>query len=265
MTTLTVGYSTCPNDTFIFDAMIHGKIDTEDLRFEPELADVENLNMCAFKQELDISKLSYHAYLFLRDQYALLNSGSALGHNCGPLLICKNDVNVRELPPARIGIPGKYTTANLLLMLYLKKRINAKNFLFSDIETALLNEEIDAGVIIHENRFTYEAKGLKKIQDLGEFWESRTKLPIPLGGIAVKKQFSFDLQQKIDRILKRSIQFAFDNPESSREYVRKHAQEMSDDVMRSHIALYVNKYTLDLGKTGHTAVERLLTESTGIL
>ncbi|KAB2879361.1 1,4-dihydroxy-6-naphthoate synthase [bacterium] len=265
MTTLTVGYSTCPNDTFIFDAMIHGKIDTEDLRFEPELADVENLNMRAFKQELDISKLSYHAYLFLRDQYALLNSGSALGRNCGPLLISKKVVNIKNLTPAHIGIPGKYTTANLLLQLYLRKKIDAKIFLFSDIETALINGEIEAGVIIHENRFTYEAKGLKRIQDLGEFWESQTKLPIPLGGIVVKKQFSVDLQQKIDRILKRSVQFAFDNPESSREYVRKHAQEMSDDVMLSHIALYVNNYTLDLGKTGHTAVERLLTVSSDIL
>ncbi|MBL7994022.1 1,4-dihydroxy-6-naphthoate synthase [bacterium] len=265
MTTLTVGYSTCPNDTFIFDAMIHGKIDTEDLRFEPILEDVENLNMRAFKEDLDISKVSYHAYILLRDQYALLNSGSALGHNCGPLLISKKVVNMKNLEPSRIGIPGKYTTANLLLQLYLRKKIDAKIFLFSDIESALLNGEIDAGVIIHENRFTYEAKELKKIKDLGEYWESETKLPIPLGGIVVKKQFSVDVRQKIDRILKRSVQFACDNPESSRGYVEKHAQEMNKNVIQSHIALYVNDYTLDLGKTGHAAIERLVTVSSDIL
>lgn len=265
MTVLSIGYSTCPNDTFIFDAMIHGKIDTEDIRFEPVLEDVENLNQRAFREVLDISKISYHAYVYLQTKYALLNSGSALGHNCGPLLICKNNVNISEVPPTRIGIPGKYTTANLLLQLFLKKKIDARAFLFSEIETALLKEEIDAGVIIHENRFTFEAKGLRKIQDLGEFWESKTRLPIPLGGIVIKKKLGEEFLKKMNRILKRSVQFAFDNPESSRDYVKKHAQEMNESVMQNHIQLYVNAYTLDLGETGKKAVERLITASNDLL
>ena len=265
MTKLSIGYSTCPNDTFIFDAMVHGKIDTEGLRFEPVLEDVESLNGRAFHEDLDVTKVSYHAYLYIREKYALMHSGSALGHNCGPLLICKNMVNVHELPSSRVGIPGKYTTANLLLQLYLKKKIQAKIFLFSDIEAALLNEEIDAGVIIHENRFTYETKSLKKIQDLGEFWESQHQLPIPLGGIVIKKKFDEALRQKVDRVLKQSVQYAFDHPTASRDYVKKHAQEMDETVMQNHIALYVNAYTLDLGKTGRAAIERLIDVSREIL
>lgn len=259
--TLTIGYSTCPNDTFIFDAMIHDKIDTEGLRFEPVLEDVETLSGRAFRGELDITKISYHAYIYLLETYELLESGSALGHQCGPLLICKKEVNPHALKPDRIGIPGKYTTANLLLQLFLKKRMDARIFLFSDIEQALLTEDIDAGVIIHESRFTYETKGLKKIQDLGEFWESETGLPIPLGGITVRKTFDELLRQKINRILHRSVLYALNHPDSSRAYVRKYAQEMSEDVIQSHIGLYVNAYTLALGKKGRMAVERLITAS----
>lgn len=259
MKKLSIGYSTCPNDTFIFDAMVHGKINTEGLSFEPVLEDVEKLNTRAFQEELDITKISYHTWVYLQKSYSLLNSGSALGNNCGPILISKYELNPLQLVPEKIGIPGKFTTANLLLQLFLGKRMNAKEFLFSDIETALLNEEIDAGVIIHESRFTYEHKGLKKIQDLGEYWEKTTGLPIPLGGIVVRKELGTDLKDTIDRILKRSVQYAFDHPGSSRDYVKKHAQEMSEDVMNSHIALYVNAHTLDLGEVGNKAVSRLMT------
>lgn len=258
MKKLSIGYSTCPNDTFIFDAMVHGKIDTEGLEFEPVLEDVEKLNTRAFKGELDITKISYHALIYLQNSYSLLNSGSALGSNCGPLLISKHAIDPLQLAPEKIGIPGKFTTANLLLQLYLGKRLNAKEYLFSEIESALLNDEIDADVIIHESRFTYEQKGLKKIQDLGEYWETKSGLPIPLGGIAAKKELGSELEEKIDRVLKRSVQYAFDFPDSSQEYVKKHAQEMSQKVMQSHISLYVNAYTLDLGETGKKAIAHLL-------
>jgi 1,4-dihydroxy-6-naphthoate synthase len=257
----TLGYSTCPNDTFIFDAMVHHKIDTEGLEFKPLLEDVEKLNHRAFLEELDITKLSYHAYFYLQDKYKLLSCGSALGNNCGPLVISKNKVDPHTLHPSEIGIPGRYTTANFLLQLYMGKKLEAKEYLFSDIESALLRDEIKAGVIIHETRFTYASKGLQKIQDLGEFWEGRTQMPIPLGGIVVRKDLGQKFQEKIERILKRSVQFALDHPESSRNYVTEHAQEMSDEVMRRHIELYVNSYTLELGNTGRAAVDRMLNEA----
>lgn len=235
MKTLSIGYSTCPNDTFIFDAMIHHKVDTEGLSFEPLLEDVERLNHRAFREELDITKVSYHAFLYLEERYHLLNSGSALGHNCGPLLICKHTVDPHQLSPDQIGIPGRFTTAHLLLQLFLGKNLNAREYLFSEMEAALLRDEIKAGVIIHENRFTYQDKGLKKIRDLGEFWESRTQMPVPLGGILIRKSLDHSLRDKVDRVLRRSVQFAFDNPQSSLAYVRQHAQEMSEEVMRKHI------------------------------
>jgi 1,4-dihydroxy-6-naphthoate synthase len=262
---LTVGFSPCPNDTFIFDALIHHKIDTEGYEFTPILDDVEKLNQRAFRSELDITKTSYHAYIFLRDHYALLNSGSALGSHCGPLLIAKNPMDPEHLSEARIGIPGKYTTANLLLQLFLKKKLRCREYVFSDIENALLKDEIDAGVIIHESRFTFASKGLIQIQDLGEFWETHTHTPIPLGGIVMKKSLGPAEIAACDRILRRSVQFAMDHPDSSRDYVRRHAQELDDAVIQSHIALYVNPYTLDLGEAGKTAVDRLLREADEII
>ncbi len=258
---LTVGFSTCPNDTFIFDALVHRKVDTGGLEFIPVLEDVETLNRRALAGELDITKISYHAYTYVRDRYALLNSGSALGNKCGPLLIAKNKIAPETLEDLRIGIPGKYTTANLLLQLYLKRKLHCREFVFSEIEDALLENEIDAGVIIHENRFTYRSKGLIKIEDLGEFWESKTRLPIPLGGIVIKKELGQDALKAFDGILKRSVQFAFDHPASSKDYVKHHAQAMEDAIIQSHIELYVNAYTLDLGETGRAAVERLLEEA----
>ncbi len=254
---LTLGFSPCPNDTFIFDAMVHGKIDTEGLEFEVIMEDVEALNQMAFDGETAITKLSYHAYAYLTDRYVLLDSGSALGNNCGPLLISKKDFTLEEVDDLSIAIPGKYTTANFLLSLAFPNARKKEELLFSDIEASVLDGRKDAGLIIHENRFTYEEKGLKKIRDLGEFWETATQLPIPLGGIVVRRDIALDVQQKVNRVLRRSVEFALANPLATRYFVRQYAQEMDEEVMYQHIGLYVNDYTVSLGSTGRKAVQKL--------
>jgi 1,4-dihydroxy-6-naphthoate synthase len=254
---LTLGFSPCPNDTFIFDALLHGKIDTEGLRFEPVIADVEELNRRAFAGELHITKLSYHAYAWLVQRYVLLDAGSALGNNCGPLLIAKELPDEERLRAGRVAIPGKYTTANFLLSLAYPDLPNKVEMLFSDIESAVLSGEVLAGLIIHENRFTYQARGLKKIMDLGEYWEQSTGLPIPLGGIVIRRDLSPEVWQRVNRVLERSVRFAFEHPEESKNFVKKFSQEMEEEVMYSHINLYVNDFTVNLGGTGRTAVGRL--------
>ncbi|MDB4583086.1 1,4-dihydroxy-6-naphthoate synthase [Draconibacterium sp.] len=253
----TLGFSTCPNDTFIFDAMIHQKVDTEGLQFDVVLADVEELNKNAFAGAIDITKLSYHAYAYVADHYKLLNSGSALGYKNGPLLISKHQLYPDEVSDLKIAIPGKYTTANLLFSIVYPDVKDKKEYLFSAIEEAILDNEVDAGVIIHENRFTYEKRGLKKIIDLGEDWEKKTGNPIPLGGIVLHRKFDSEIQLKVNRVLKRSIEFAFGNPKSSYGYVKKYAQELNDEVIRKHIDLYVNNFTADLGTIGKRAVNTL--------
>lgn len=251
---LKLGYSPCPNDTFIFDAMVHHKIDTEGLEFEVILGDVEELNQRAFKSNLDITKLSYHAYAYLTDEYALLHSGSALGNNCGPLLISKSAITPEEVTSKTIAIPGKYTTANFLLSIAFPKATQKEAILFSDIEKKVLNEEVDLGLIIHENRFTYHERGLKKVMDLGAFWETKTGLPIPLGGIVVNRHLPSEIQQKVNRVLRKSVEFALKNPAQTLGYVEQHAQEMSHEVMMQHINLYVNDYSVDLGERGRKAI-----------
>lgn len=258
--TITLGFSPCPNDCFIFDAMLHGKIDTEGLEFKVFMEDVETLNQKAFRGELDVTKLSYHAYAHLVKEYQLLNAGSALGNNCGPLLISKNgDIsNLKSQNSSlKIAIPGKYTTANFLLSLAFPDAKNKVEMVFSDIEDAVLTGKVDAGLIIHENRFTYEQKGLKKIIDLGEYWETLAKAPIPLGGIVIKRSFPDDLKKKFDRVLRKSVEYAFANPKSSLNFVKANAQEMSEEVMYKHIDLYVNNYSVDLGVEGKRAVKLL--------
>lgn len=259
---LTLGFSTCPNDTFIFDAAVHNKIDTEGIEFELVLADVEELNKKAFEGKIDITKLSYHAYAYASQDYVLLNSGSALGRNNGPLLISKRKIYADEVNDLKIAIPGKYTTANLLLGIAYPKATNKKAYIFSDIENLILDNEVDAGLIIHENRFTYQAKGLKKIIDLGEFWETTTKMPIPLGGIVINRKHDVNIQKKVSNIIKRSIEYAYKNPLSSLPYIKQYAQEMSADVMQKHINLYVNKFSIDLGKEGKAAIKTLYNEAT---
>ena len=261
---LTLGFSTCPNDTYIFDAMIHGRIDTEGIEFEVIMSDVEELNRLAFAAEIDITKISYHAYAYIADSYLLLNSGSALGFKNGPLLISKYKVYPDEISNLKIAIPGKYTTANLLLGIAYPDHKNKKEYLFSDIEDVVLSGEMDAGLIIHENRFTYRQKGLKKVADLGEFWEAKTGMAIPLGGIVVNRKLSTEIQQKVDRIMKRSVEFAFENPKASYPFVKHHAQAMDDAVMQSHIELYVNEFTRELGLDGRNAVETLYREATAL-
>jgi 1,4-dihydroxy-6-naphthoate synthase len=258
---LMLGFSPCPNDTFIFDALIHHKIDTEGLEFDVSFDDVETLNRKAFSEKLDITKLSFHAYSYAAKQYVLLDAGSALGFGVGPLLISKREISKSEIENSKseilIGIPGKYTTANFLLSLAYPHAINKIEMLFSDIEDALLKDEIDLGLIIHENRFTYQNKGLKKVMDLGEYWENLTGCAIPLGGIVIKRNLPDDIKHKVNRVLRRSVEFAFQNPKSGLDFIRKHAQEMSEEVMYKHIELYVNKYSVNLGKEGRKAVRLL--------
>jgi len=266
---LTIGFSPCPNDTFIFDALIHHKIDTEGLEFEVFYDDVETLNQKAFRGELDITKLSYHAFAYAADKYILLDAGSALGFGVGPLLISDVEISISDMEKNQIrnskseirnpiiGIPGKYTTANFLLSLAFPDATNKKEMVFSDIENAVLDGRVDVGLIIHENRFTYQDKGLKKIIDLGDYWEKRTGCAIPLGGIVANRNLPADVQQKINRVIRRSIEFAFANPKSGVEYIRSHAQEMSEEVMYKHIELYVNQFSVDLGVEGKKAVKLL--------
>jgi 1,4-dihydroxy-6-naphthoate synthase len=258
---LKLAFSTCPNDTFIFDALVHHKIDTQGLTFELLLADVEELNNAAFEGQVDITKLSYHAYAYVSDNYTLLDSGSALGNNNGPLLISKYKIYPDEIEELNIAIPGKYTTANLLLSIAYPNSIYKKEYLFSDIEEVVLSNEMDAGLIIHESRFTYEKKGLIKIIDLGEYWEKKTKLPIPLGGIVVNKKLNKVIQLKINKLVRESIEFAFKNPDSSLNFIKKYAQEMDREVMHKHINLYVNDYSFDLGETGKKAIHTLYKEA----
>ncbi|RFZ82786.1 1,4-dihydroxy-6-naphthoate synthase [Mucilaginibacter terrenus] len=272
---LTIGFSPCPNDTFIFDALIHHKIDTEGLEFEVFYDDVETLNQKAFRGELDVTKLSYHAFAYAAEKYILLDSGSALGFGVGPMLIFKppfeGTVNVNSeldqsgdvsrladvVAGSKIGIPGKYTTANFLLSLAFPDATNKTEIVFSEIENSVINGTIDFGLIIHENRFTYQDRGLAKLIDLGDYWEKRTGCAIPLGGIVANRNLPADIQHKVNRVLKRSVEFAFANPKSGLEYIRSHAQEMSEEVMYKHIDLYVNEYSLDLGTEGKKAVKLL--------
>ena len=258
---LTLGFSPCPNDCFIFDAIVHHRIDLEGLEFDVHLADVEALNRAAFAGEADLTKLSYHAFAYCADRYVLLDAGSALGRSCGPLLISARPIAPEEVAAGglAIAVPGRYTTANFLLGLAFPKAQRKTEVLFSEIEGAVLEGRFDAGLIIHENRFTYEARGLKKIVDLGEFWERETGASIPLGGIVARRSLPPEVQQAVNRVLRRSVEYAFAHREASRPYVRAHAQEMSEEVMYKHIDLYVNEYSIDLGPEGKRAV-RLLFE-----
>jgi 1,4-dihydroxy-6-naphthoate synthase len=260
---LTLGFSPCPNDCFMFDAMVHRRIDLEGLEFDVRLADIEALNTSAFAGDVDVTKLSFHAYGYCADRYVLLDAGSALGRNCGPLLISKRPITTDEVAAGslRIAIPGKYTTARFLLGLAFPAARNTTEVLFSEIEGAVLDGTYDVGLIIHENRFTYGAKGLKKIIDLGEYWESETGAAIPLGGIVIRRALPEDVRQRVNRVMRRSVEYAFAHRTDSLPFVRAHAQEMSEDVMYRHIDLYVNDYSIDLGVEGRRAVEVLFSRA----
>jgi len=253
--------SPCPNDTFIFAPLILGKIDTGNIRFTFHLDDVEALNKEAILGSVDVTKLSFNAFTKLYHQYQLLTSGAALGNNCGPLLISKRPLLQKKIKDAVIGIPGMNTTAFLLLKYAFGQDLNVREMLFSDIEQALLDEKIDAGIIIHENRFTFGKKGLVEIMDLGEHWEQATKSPIPLGGIVVRRNLPEEIKLKIDALVTQSIHYAFEHPDEHMPFIQSHAQEMEEEVMKSHINLYVNEYSIHPGETGRKAILTLFKEA----
>jgi 1,4-dihydroxy-6-naphthoate synthase len=255
---LTLGFSPCPNDCFIFDALLHHKVDTEGLQFKPVMEDVESLNKKAFNQLLDISKLSFFAYASVLKKYTLLDAGAALGFGVGPLLVSKKKYSAKEINHLTVAIPGKHTTANLLFSLAYPLSKNKKEMLFSDIENAILTNHADAGVIIHESRFTYKEKRLKKIIDLGAWWEKKTNSPIPLGGIAIRKSIDLAIQKKVNRAIRRSVEYAFKNPASSKPFIKLHAQEMNSRVIQKHIQLYVNDFSISLGTQGRQAIRTFL-------
>ncbi|MEP6749506.1 MAG: 1,4-dihydroxy-6-naphthoate synthase [Bacteroidota bacterium] len=262
---LTLGFSPCPNDTFIFDALVNKKIDTGDLSFEVVLEDVQTLNKWAMDGILDLSKISYGVLPLVVKEYIVLNAGGALGKGVGPLLITKHETtdqgNINE---KTIAIPGENTTAHLLFSLAYPQAKKKKFMIFSGIEDAVIHGKVDLGVIIHENRFTYMLKGLKKVIDLGEYWEQQTQNPIPLGGIVIKRSIDYPIQKRIDLLIRQSVEYAFNNYPTLTDYVKQHSQEMEDHVMRQHIDLYVNNYSIDLGDNGKKAVKKLLSVFTQI-
>jgi 1,4-dihydroxy-6-naphthoate synthase len=259
-----LGFSTCPNDTFMFDALLHKRIDTEGITYEVVMADIFHLNQMALRGELDMIKISYNTYGQVKERYELLEAGSALGHDCGPLLISREPYSVEELVEKNlpVAIPGKNTTANLLLSFFAPNLSNRKEMIFHEVMPAVLSGEAAAGLIIHENRFTYADLGLRCMQDLGAYWEQQTGLPIPLGAIVAKKSLGAEVIAILNRQMRRSVEYAFAHPEQSMPFVRTHAQEMDEEVMKAHIELYVNNYSVELGEKGHAAVDELLKLST---
>lgn len=255
---LTFAFSPCPNDTFMFEALVHRRIDMPDLEFETALHDVEQLNKAAQEETYDVTKLSFNAYASLAEKYQLLQYGSALGRGCGPLLIAGRYMNPGEVSSARIAIPGFNTTAYFLLTHAYPEVSQCHEVVFSEVEDMVIRGKCDAGVIIHENRFTYQEKGLLKIADLGEIWENTTGHPIPLGAIAVKRSLSEKIKMRISKVIQSSINFAFQHPDTVMPYVRCHAQEMQDHVMKQHIQLYVNEDSRAISEAGKSAVHYLM-------
>ncbi|MDA8432137.1 MAG: 1,4-dihydroxy-6-naphthoate synthase [Nitrospiraceae bacterium] len=268
MTTLSLGYSPCPNDTFIFYALVHGRIDTGGIGFEEVLEDVETLNQMAREARLDITKASFHAFGYLRDDYCLLRAGGALGKGCGPLVVAREETDIRDLRGKTIAIPGRLTTAFLLLQTFdpsLKEKVIVMPF--DHIINAVRGGAADAGLIIHESRFTYRRAGLRKVIDLGDWWERETGQPIPLGGIFAKRSLGAAVIGKVDSLIRRSVEYAFGHRSEPVSYIRRHAQEIEDEVTNQHIDLYVNDYSLDIGQDGERAVEELFrrAEESGIV
>ncbi len=258
MREVTLGYSPCPNDTFIFYALVNGKIDSGDMKFREMLEDVETLNQMASRAELDITKASFHAFGHLRRDYCLLRSGGALGKGCGPLVVARNDCSMKDLKGKRIAIPGMLTTAFLLLMIFDPAfSENVKVMPFNEIVDSVKRGDVDAGLIIHESRFTYRRAGLTKVIDLGEWWELETGSVIPLGAILARREMGKDMIERIDGLIRKSIEYSFSNRAEPLAYIKRHSQEMEDEVVTRHIELYVNDYSLDIGDDGTRAVEEL--------
>jgi 1,4-dihydroxy-6-naphthoate synthase len=263
---LTLGFSPCPNDTFIFYALVHGKIPGAPV-FTEVLEDIATLNRMALQGALDATKISFHAFAHMRDRYCLLHSGGALGRGCGPLIVARDEFAPGDLAQKTIAVPGKFTTAALLLQLFAPEVKELRIMPFHEIMEKVQQGEVDAGIIIHESRFTYPKYGLREVVDLGKWWEETTGHPLPLGGILALRELGADLIGRIDRALRASVEYAHRRPDQVRGYVRDHAQEMEDDVMEAHIQLYVNAYTLDYEPDGEAAIEDLLAraEAAGIV
>ena len=257
MNPIKLGYSPCPNDTYIFYALVHDKLNNG-LILRETLADIETLNKMAASEELDVTKISFHAFAYLRNNYCLLHAGGALGRGCGPLLIAKNQVDIDTMHNFRVAIPGEMTTAALLLRLYNPSVKDLVVLPFNKIIEAVDRGDVDAGLIIHESRFTYQQYGLKSVIDLGEWWENTTGHPIPLGGILIRRDFGSERIREFDAALRASVEFAHSNSHLVRDYVSLHAQEMDDSVMKAHIDLYVNEFTIDYGSEGEAAIKDLL-------
>ena len=257
-TELTLGFSPCPNDTFMFYPLVHGLVDTGGLAYRERLEDVETLNRLALEGVLDVSKVSYHALGHIRDQYALLRSGSALGRGCGPLLVAADRIDPASLRGRTIAVPGRYTTALLLLRLFDPKLDNFIVMPFNEVMDAVLSGNVDAGLIIHESRFTYQGFGLHKLLDLGEWWEGETGLPIPLGGIVARRSLGAKTIAAVERALRAGVKYARSRPDEAVHYIAEHAQEMSTEVCAAHIGLYVNDFSADLGDEGIRAISCLL-------
>ncbi len=254
---LTMGFSPCPNDTFMFDALVHHRIDWHGIIWRFEIEDVETLNRRAMGSAIDVTKLSIYTWLKIAEHYALLRSGAALGHGCGPLLVSTGPLSEKEILSGPIAIPGELTTAHLLFRLRYPEADNTIPMLFSRIEDALISGKVVAGVIIHENRFTYAQKGLIKILDLGEYWEAETGCPVPLGGIAIRKSLGPETAAVVEEQIRASIGYAYAHPHTWRPFVRSHAREMDEYVMQQHIDTYVNHYSLDLGEAGSNAIQTM--------
>jgi len=257
MQTLTLGYSPCPNDTFLFYPLVHGSIPRNGFQFSERLEDVETLNCLAMKGALDICKVSYHAFAHIRERYILLRSGGAMGRGCGPLIVSKKVHEAGELSGKRIAVPGQFTTACLLLQLFEPTLAEVIFLPFDKIMSAVIEGKADAGLIIHESRFTYQSYGLHKVLDLGEWWEKSTGLPLPLGGIAAKRSLGPAVLARLSSLVRTSVEYARNHPGETLRYVHSHSQEMSDEVCSAHISLYVNDYSLDPGPEGERATELL--------
>lgn len=252
---LTLGYSPCPNDTFIFYALVRGRIETGGLSFTETLEDVETLNRMAMRGALDVTKVSFNALGFLRDDYCLLRSGGALGRGCGPLIVAREPLRAQDLRGKKIAVPGMLTTAYLLMRLFDPMLKDVEAMPFHRIMEAVASGSADAGLIIHEGRFTYPRYGLHEVMDLGRWWEEATGLPIPLGAIAAKRELGTETINKVDSLIRESLLYARAHPEEPMSYIKEHAQEMEDEVIRKHIELYVNDFSVDLGDEGTRAVE----------
>jgi 1,4-dihydroxy-6-naphthoate synthase len=257
--TLTLGFTPCPNDTFIFDALVNKKIDTGNMDFEVVMEDVETLNQYALQEKLDISKLSFPAFFKSANTYVLLNSGGALGEGVGPLLISNSQMPLSKIPTSTIAIPGINTTANLLLSFAFPAANQKVTMRFDEIEDAVLKGKTTLGVIIHESRFTYQLKGLTKVVDLGAFWEQSMRSPIPLGGIAIKRSIEKTIRAEVNKLIRESVLFAYENYPPVPDFVKDHAVEMDEKVMEQHIELYVNDFSLDIGERGKEAIDALYT------